>query len=352
MMSFYIHKTACISPQQTFGDNIDIETLQPSVDNKLYAIEPAYPQFKGNALRRMSKSTRIGAGAALPLLAGAPQPDGIIIGTQVSGMEENGKFLNQIIEYNEDMLTPGSFVQGTPNTISSQIALISNNKNYNLTHVHRGLAFENAVIDVAMLLNENPGSTYLLGGVDEISVNNYTLDTLAGWFKKEDCLNSDLYQSTTDGSLSGEGAAMFMVGNDKQNAIAQLKAITTIHSAEVEIVAAGIKKFLEKKLTEGEKVDLLLSGENGDQRSLPFYTACNDLFDNYATIARFKHLCGEYPTASSFALWLACNVVSGAVNVPQHMVKQQGTATTFKNILIYNTHKVGQHSCMLVTVPA
>src|SRR4051812_4262541 len=99
MMNFYIHKTTCISPQQTFGDNIDIETLHPSVENKLYAIEPAYPQFKGNALRRMSKSTRIGAGAALPLLAGARQPDGIIIGTQVSGMEENGKFLNQIIEY-------------------------------------------------------------------------------------------------------------------------------------------------------------------------------------------------------------------------------------------------------------
>jgi hypothetical protein len=352
MMSFYIHKTTCISPQQTFGDNIDIATLHPSVDNKLYAIEPAYPQFKGNALRRMSKSTRIGAGAALPLLAGAPQPDGIIIGTQVSGMEENGKFLNQIIEYNEDMLTPGSFVQGTPNTISSQIALISNNKNYNLTHVHRGLAFENAVIDVAMLLNENPQSNYLLGGVDEISFNNYTLDTLAGWFKKEDCLNSDMYNSVTDGSLSGEGAAMFMVGDDKQNAIAQLKAITTIHSADVVLIRTRIKKFLEQNLADGEKADLLLTGENGDKRSLPFYTSFDSLFDNYTTIARFKHMCGEYPTASSFALWLACNVVSGAVNVPQHMVKQQGTATTFKNILIYNTHKVGQHSCMLVTVPA
>jgi hypothetical protein len=349
-MMFYIHKATCISPQQTFGEHIDIEQLRPSTDNKLYALEPAYPQFKGNALRRMSKSTRIGTGAALPLLADAPQPDGIIIGTQVSGMEENGKFLNQIIEYNEDLLTPGSFVQGTPNTISSQIALISNNKNYNLTHVHRGLAFENAVIDVAMLLNENPSHNYILGGVDEISVNNYTLDLLGGWFKKEPCTNAQLYHTHTNGSISGEGATMFSVSANKQNALAQLKAITTIHSSDAETVTARIQKFIQTNLPPGEQIDLLLSGESGDKRSLPFYQACEALLPGQTTITRFKHLCGEYPTASSFALWLACNFVSGSLALPQHMVKQQGAATTFKNILIYNTHKVGQHGCMLVRV--
>jgi len=142
-----------------------------------------------------------------------------------------------------------------------------------------------------------------------------------------------------------------MVSNNKQNAMAQLKAITTIHSANVEVIRTHVKKFLEENLAEGEKADLLLTGENGDSRSLPFYTSCDSLFDQYTTIARFKHMCGEYPTASSFALWLACNIIGGAVNMPQHMVKQQGTATDFKNILIYNTHKVGQHACILVSAP-
>ncbi len=217
--------------------------------------------------------------------------------------------------------------------------------------MHRGLAFENAVIDVAMLLNENPTHSYILGGVDEISVNNYTLDLLGGWFKKEECSNTGLYNSNTDGSLSGEGAAMFSVSADKQNALAQLKAITTIHSADVEVVVTRVEKFIKNNLPQGEHIDLFLTGENGDNRSLPFYKSCEGLFDSHTTIARFKHMCGEYPTASSFALWLACNVVSGAVNAPQHMVKQQGTAAAYKNILIYNTHKVGQHGCMLVSVP-
>jgi hypothetical protein len=348
-MMFYIHKAACISPQQTFGD-IDIEQLHVAVDNKLYAIEPKYPHFNGNALRRMSKSTRMGAGAALPLLAGEAKPDGIIIGTQVSGMEENGKFLNQIIEYNEDMLTPGSFVQGTPNTISSQIALINNNKNYNLTHVHRGLAFENAAIDAAMLVNENPAHTYLLGGVDEISANNYTLDTLGGWFKKEPCPSDELYNSTTAGSLSGEGATMFTVSGSQAGAIAKLSAISTIHSSDVEVVKESIKNFIFKNLPDGEKIDLLLSGENGDTRAFPFYRACEEITGDQTPVARFKHMCGEYPTASSFALWLACNFVGGVLNIPGHMVKRKGDLKGLKNILIYNTHKIGQHGCMLVSV--
>ncbi len=348
-MMFYIHKAACISPQQTFGE-IDIEQPNPSLDNKLYSIEPKYPHFNGNALRRMSKSTRMGSGAALPLLADEAKPDGIIIGTQVSGMEENGKFLNQIIEYNEDMLTPGSFVQGTPNTISSQIALINNNKNYNLTHVHRGLAFENAVIDTAMLISENPGHTYLLGGVDEISANNYTLDTLGGWFKKEACQSNELYNSTTNGSLSGEGATMFTVSGSKTGALAKLTAITTIHSTDTVIVQERIKSFISQNLPNGEKIDLMLSGENGDARTLPFYLACETLLDNQVPVARFKHMCGEYPTASSFALWLASNFLGNGLNVPQHMLKKQGDLKVLKNILIYNTHKMGQHSCMLVSL--
>jgi len=348
---FYIHNTSCISPQQTFGD-INLTGVRASVDNKLYAVEPEYPYFKGNVLRRMSKSTRMGAGAALPLLVNQSQPDGIIIGTQVSGMEENGKFLNQIIEYDEDLLTPGSFVQGTPNTISSQIALINNNKNYNLTHVHRGLAFENAAVDAAMLLKEHPEHTYLLGGVDEISANNYTLDSLAGWFKKEDCTNETLYASATQGSISGEGAVMFMVSGNRQGAIARLKNITFFHSASVDTVRCRLNDFIKKTLAPGETIDLLLSGENGDVRTLPFYECCEDLLnDNNTTIARFKHLCGEYPTASAFALWIAGNLLKGTFTLPPHMLKRGSGLNGFKNILIYNSHKIEQHSCMLVSLP-
>jgi len=106
----------------------------------------------------MGKSVRMAVGAALPLLEKYSQPDGMIIATANGGMEDCIKFLNQILEYNEGLLTPASFVQSTSNAAAAQIALVTKNHNYNITHVHRGLAFENALMDVVMSLKEHPGA--------------------------------------------------------------------------------------------------------------------------------------------------------------------------------------------------
>src|ERR1700744_2725255 len=106
----YIHQSTCISPQQTFVE-IDIDTLHEPADNKLKAIEPAYEGIPPGVLRRMAKAVRMGVGASLPILAAFPLVDGFIIGTANAGMEDCIKFLNQIIQYEEGVLTPGNFVQ-------------------------------------------------------------------------------------------------------------------------------------------------------------------------------------------------------------------------------------------------
>ena len=67
-------------------------------------------------------------------------------------MEDCIKFLNQIIDYEEGLLTPGNFVQSTPNAIAAQLGLMTANKGYNITHVHRGLSFENALLDTILML--------------------------------------------------------------------------------------------------------------------------------------------------------------------------------------------------------
>ncbi len=89
---------------------------------------------------------------------------------------------------------PANFVQSTSNAAAAQIALVTKNHNYNITHVHRGLAFENALMDAVMLLKENPDAGYLLGCTDEISAYNYNIDRLAGWFRDEPVLNTELVQ--------------------------------------------------------------------------------------------------------------------------------------------------------------
>ena len=310
------------------------------------AREPLYEGIPPGILRRMGKAVRMGIGAALPAIKQQPSIDGIIIGTANGGMEDCIKFLNQIIEYEEGMLTPGNFVQSTPNAIAAQMGLLSKNKGYNITHVHRGLAFENALLDAMMMIKENPGNNYLLGAVDEISAYNYNIDLLDGCFKNEIIANKHLYNTVSAGTIAGEGAAMFVVNNNAENAVAAVKAIQTIHTKDVMEVSRVLDQFLQQNLPDNEKADMLLTGENGDVRLLNYYTGVESFFDKHTGIARFKHMCGEYPSASSVALWLACN----SREWPMHMIKKQSAVSAIRNIIIYNNYRGLQHGFMHIVV--
>ncbi len=341
---FYIHHTTCISAQQTFG-NINIEQLKEAVNNKLQVTEPSYEGIPAGILRRMGKAVRMGVGAALPLIAQA-ETDGIIIGTANGGMEDCIKFLNQIIHYEEGVLTPTNFVQSTPNAIAGQLGLLKNNKGYNITHVHRGLAFENAVIDTAMMLKEHPSRQYLLGAVDEISSYNYNIEWLAGWYKREAIAAKQLYESNTAASIAGEGAAMFLVNAVQANALAELQAIHVVHTADEAAVARELKTFIDANLSGADAIDLLLTGENGDSRLLKYYTGCEMIAGKNVAVARFKHMMGEYTSAAATAVWLACHIIRQQ-SIPQHMLKYGAAPDSFQRILIYNNYKGLQHSFIL-----
>lgn len=342
---FYIHQASCISPQKTFS-TIDLEHVTKPVDNKLYVAEPAYEGIPKNMLRRMGKAVRIGVGASLPLLDKMSSLSGFIIGTANGGMEESILFLKQIVAYEEGVLTPGSFVQSTANAIAAQLSLLTENRGYNITHVHRGLAFENAAIDAAMMVKENKGASYLLGGIDDISNYNYKLDYMDGWYKDEEVDGQSIYSTNSPGSIAGEGAAIFVVNDNDQNALAKVKAIKTLHSTDPDLIKKEFERFTKEQHVDAQSC-VFLSGENGDSRLQPFYTSCEEILDTDMTIARFKHLCGEYPTASAFALWLSCQLLNG-LQMPGHMIKRQGSSEQPSSILIYNNHKNLQHSFVLI----
>lgn len=337
----YIHQLSCISPQRTFPA-ADINELVVSANNRILAIEPSYSGIPPGMLRRMGKAVRMGVGAALPLMQF--KPDGIVIGTANGGMEDSIKFLNQIIDYNEGMLTPGNFVQSTTNAIAGQMGLMTANKGYNITHVHRALAFENALLDVSMLVKENPQCSYLIGAVDEISDYNYNIEYLGGWYKKESISNAALFAGQSPASIAGEGAAMFLVNGNKISGVAKIDAVTLIHSRDANYVAEALKHFIRAHGIP----DILMTGENGDARLTEYFDACESVVGVSPSILRFKHMCGEYATASSFACWTACSILQNQ-QIPKHMIKHARSSGAVRSILIYNTYKGNQHSFILVS---
>lgn len=344
----YIHHIFCVSPQKTLSQP-DLETLNDLQENKLKALEPAYEGIPVTVLRRMGKAVRMSVGAASSILKTGIKPDGIILGTANGGMEDCIKFMIQIAQYDEGLLTPGNFVQSTPNGLAAQLALSQHNTGYNITHTHRGLSFENAVIDASMMLREFPSRSYLLGAADEISTYNYNVDFLDGWYKKENISNKDLYGSNSLASIAGEGAVMCLASNEGENAVAKIVAVHTIHGEDEEYVGQELRDFLSRYCIT-QVPDLFISGENGDNRFQNFYLQAEKHIHEETGILRFKHMSGEYPTASSFAVWLSCYLLQGG-KIPSHCIKRNGGSSKPKSILIYNHYKGVQHSLILLSAP-
>ena len=227
------------------------------------------------------------------------------------------------------------------------MGILTHNFGYNITHVQGGLSFENALLDAAFWVKENPGQMALLGGFDEMSAYNFNIDRLAGWYKTLAFSGEGLYQTTTEGSIAGEGMAMFLVNDQPQEALAEVLDSSFFFTQNREVMEERFLQFLQKNNCCRQNIDLFFSGENGDIRMQPFYeTIENNLTENTA-IARHKHLTGEYPTASALALAMMVEIIA-LQQVPPYLIKKWGEPSLIRKVLYYNCFKGNQHSFLLV----
>lgn len=301
----FLKAAKAISPQYTLDDRFVRGELVDQKSPVYLAVEPDYSAFiPSGLLRRMGKAVRIGIGAGLPLLQEVGKVDAIILGTANGGLEDCVKFLNQIVEYEEGVLTPTNFVQSTPNAVAGQLALMTQNTGYNSTHVNGSLSFENSLIDAAMLIEEMGEATILVGAIEEFSHYNYTIDKLAGRYREIPVLNSQLTEHLAVGSICGEGSSMFVLSSDSTDArleVVDVDQVTTQDEAEVEatLIALLIRNGLPL-----EAIKTLVLGRNGDVRTDHFYTTIENRLSSAESIIPFKSFCGEYRTAAAFGLYM------------------------------------------------
>lgn len=140
---------------------------------------PVYKEIiSPGLLRRMSPVVRMGVACANRCMDESKenQADGIVVGTGLGCLKDTEKFLMNFVHSDDGTLSPTSFIQSTHNTIAGQIALISKNHGYNMTHVQNGLSFETALLDVYTQINSKEADSFIVGAVDE---KTPILETLA-----------------------------------------------------------------------------------------------------------------------------------------------------------------------------
>jgi 3-oxoacyl-(acyl-carrier-protein) synthase len=350
--NIYITGLGSVSPQKTFENGHFLEEVVPVEATHLKCLDPNYRDFiPGDMVRRMSRIIKMGVAAAKIALqdAGCGMPDAIITGTGLGCIEDTEKFLSTLIRNREELLTPTPFIQSTHNTVSAQIALILKCHNYNFTYVHRGFSFESALLDALVRIGSGDSETVLLGGSDELTPNTLAILQRLGQNKRNPVINLELLKDRSRGSLAGEGAAFFVLtGNEQGKKHARIRDVRTWFMPSGAELEKGITEFLQKNGLGIEDISLVITGVNGDPSQDVHYDLLRkDLFPSTAQ-AWFKHLCGEYHTAVSFALWLAAMILKNG-HIPSCVSLNNVQPSGLNHILIHNHYRNINHSVILVS---
>ncbi len=355
MNDIYIHGLGAISPQPTLDGTAFLEEVNETDQGYLTCVEPNYKEYiPPRMARRMSRVIKMGVASARMSLddAGIEVPQAIITGTGLGCLQDTEKFLSGMIDNEEEMLNPTAFMQSTHNTIGAQIALLLKCYEYNYTYVHRGFSFENALQDGMLQLADGERDNVLVGGFDEFTENVYEITKRLGCWQ-EGVNSSKILATQTKGAIPGEGSTFFLLSNQQQiqeshKPYAKVKGLANVYRPDgIDEVEQRLHRLLDRAGLDLQDIDLVVTGANGDVEKDRYYHELQRDVLPSVPAAAFKHLCGEYHTASAFGLWL-CAKMLREQNVPESAKMHSFDIPKLNNVLLYNHYKGSNHSLVLV----
>jgi 3-oxoacyl-[acyl-carrier-protein] synthase II len=355
-VSYYIQGMGIISPQRTYDNNEFLPDISQYQENVLSCVTPEFKSYINPVqLRRMSRMFKIGLSAAkiCALDAKLDMPDGIITASGYGCIGDTSKFLIEVIENDEKQLTPTLFMQSTYNSISGGIAMNMKCNNYNTTYVHRGYAFETALQDAMMQIADAPSKRILIGGFDETNDGQFGIGQRTGHFKMEMINNLSLFKTEGHGTLQGEGAAFFTLGGEKTtNTYCRISGLQLVYGPkDISVLIKAIDEMLAENGLAVNDIDIVINGAGGDTAADRLNSQIMTEIFSSTQQAIFKHLSGDYCTASSFGLWLGARMLRHQA-IPE-IVKANHIQMDkpIKNILMLNHFRGKNYGIILLRHP-
>ncbi len=301
----FINGIGCVSRLKDFEDLFS-ETQQPNYKEFIPAMK----------LRRMSRIMRMSNYAALSALKQAEVeiPQAINVGTSYGCLVDTEKFLSTLIDNNEEFANPSAFINSTHNTLAGSLAILLGAKGQNFTFVHPENAFENALIDAKICMDEGSCENALVGGVDE---KTEILESLSSYFLDEKI---------------GEGAAYLSISSKKES---QSKAL--IKGVLVDTKDLDTQSFIQKFCSE----------LGMDIADIDLQMGNHKLIEDCPNID-YVNLIGSYPTIVALACVWATNIIE-TQQVPSWL---NMNLLKVNNILVYNRYSNGSQSLILVSALA
>ena len=304
----YIKCCSQISAQQPLSE----EWMENPIasDNKILpTINPDFSEYiSSGQARRMGSLLKRALATALKCMRESciEHPDAIIAGTGLGCIANTENFLRQIIDNQEEMLTPTQFMQSTHNTISSLLAIQTQTHSYNSTYSHLDSSFESCIIDAITQINksEDEPRNILAGAYDELTPTVTQLLKRAGF----------------RGQLSETAMSMILTNQPTHCMITNIMMPLDSPHAE---------EYLESFIKDG---DCLLLGINGDPEYDKKYARIIKLYQDFTQL-RYKHLFGENMSSSGMGIYVAAQCILNDT-VPQ-CLHYQGRQSMKPNGIVF-----------------
>jgi hypothetical protein len=309
------------------------------IGGALPVAEPDYARYiPKNKLRRMDRLTRLALHTAHSALeeAGVSMVDGVIMGVGQTTSSTLDSMLRKMIAQQEGLTNPTSFMNSLLSTAAGQIALQLACEGYTNTHSQRGFSVEAALLDASLQLGDNPGQSFVVGGLDVTHDSYEELSINYGHFSANKAMGVE--------RRVGEGAATFVVtGLPTHRATACIRQVYTAYLPEASGSQTPADPAQALFANEFPAVDLILSGRPAGNEAQNIYDQLLAKFSANVPVINYKLDTGEFPTASAHGLHMAVQKLNDET--------VEGAETQTNRILIINNYGERYYSAILVTRP-
>ena len=286
----------------------------------------------------------------------------VAMGTGLGSAAATAAFLEPVIIDDNAVPSPQKFTNAVHNALASQVALEMCARGLNSTITHREISFESALWHGTQELATGNADTAIVGGADELTPYLLSAGARWGWWNEDTPsvrpLSNNL--SRRQRAVPGEGAVVCCLRRDdcNNNALAEVSCTAFgrfARNEQHEIDAAREAEWIENVLANQgvslQQVDMVLSGANGrdslDNMYVAVLTAIGQRAGGKIRHGCYKHLCGEYHTASAFGLVMAVGLVSGHVS-PADLLASPGDCRV---VLLYTLSPEGTRAITCVCQP-
>jgi hypothetical protein len=300
-MKIYIHSIYCISVQKPeFNDIENHEECVKYEDLKFLLNEPQYDELiPPVSQRRMSKPVKTTLYAALKCFSGKSDPSAIIVANGLGVVKPAEVFLEKMSVNNETGASPTAFMQSLHSSIAGQMCLELKFKGYATTYTQSGFCFPNALTDAWMLIQEGEEKDILIGATDELT------DYYTRLLQKAGIAVIDSQFEHQKVRLGEASVCMRVSGSATNESLACILDVSLVYKPQFsEIITSNILNILSNNSLTANDIDFVYSGDTASDTDRILQYSIENLFEQ-SQIIKFKDFCGEFPTASAFAVWMA-----------------------------------------------